>query len=47
MILDTNRDSFYKIKWNRSSRTDKGVHSLNTVSRGLFNISLKILKVET
>ena len=29
-ILDSNRGALQKIDWSRSSRTDKGVHSLST-----------------
>lgn len=32
MIADTNMGDFDRIRWSRSSRTDKGVHSLSLVS---------------
>lgn len=30
-ISDSNVGNLFKVKWSRSSRTDKGVHSLGTV----------------
>lgn len=33
MMLPTNRFSAQRLKWSRSSRTDKGVHSMGTVRR--------------
>ena len=32
-ISDRNVGNLSKVKWSRSSRTDKGVHSLGTVGR--------------
>lgn len=31
MMLSTNKNDVQRLKWSRSSRTDKGVHSLGTV----------------
>lgn len=36
LIADSNMDEWRRIKWSRSSRTDKGVHSLATVSAMLL-----------
>jgi hypothetical protein len=33
-ILESNMGALEKLGWSRSSRTDKGVHSLATVRRG-------------
>jgi tRNA U38,U39,U40 pseudouridine synthase TruA len=33
LMHEANFGAFSKIKWSRASRTDKGVHSLGTVSR--------------
>lgn len=44
LITDANKGDLHKLKWSRSSRTDKGVHSLSTVSYKVWPQKLRALK---
>ncbi len=45
-IAPSNYGDLFKIKWTRSSRTDKGVHSLATVRLGSIR-SVPLLQISS